>query len=61
MKDDKKSKIKIRIDANRDGKVDDGEIGRQNWVWGEGQYGAILIADKDNDSEYSTSVACICR
>jgi hypothetical protein len=41
--------LKIYIDSNRDGQVTNSEFGQSNWIWGQDQPGAILMANKDRD------------
>ncbi|ODS22627.1 hypothetical protein AB835_13195 [Candidatus Endobugula sertula] len=42
-----KQKIRVHIDSNRYGGVT--QKGKSNWVWGENQPGAILLANHDGD------------
>ena len=41
--------LSLSVDANRDGVVDHAEQGKENWVWGSGQRGAILLVNNDRD------------
>jgi len=39
----------LSVDADRDGVVGNDEQGSENWVWGAGQRGAILLVNNDRD------------
>ncbi|MGD1899811.1 MAG: protein-arginine deiminase family protein [Phormidesmis sp.] len=41
--------IALSVDSNRDGQIDQKDIGRANWVYGEAQQGAILLFNNDLD------------
>jgi protein-arginine deiminase len=39
----------LDVDADRDGIVGPNEPGKANWVWGEGQRGAVVVVNNDRD------------
>jgi hypothetical protein len=39
----------LHVDANRDGAVDDDRTGIDNWKWGKGKKGAIILCNNDDD------------
>jgi hypothetical protein len=41
--------ISVDMDTDRDGKAGIDEPGKANWVWGEGQPGAIVLVNNDRD------------
>ena len=42
--------VRVDVDADRDGVIGDNEEGKRNWVWGEGQRGAIVLVNNDRDT-----------
>ncbi|MDQ4020068.1 MAG: protein-arginine deiminase [Actinomycetota bacterium] len=42
--------VRVDVDADRDGVIGDNEEGKRNWVWGEGQRGAITLVNNDRDT-----------
>jgi protein-arginine deiminase len=42
--------VRVDVDADRDGVIEDNEEGKRNWVWGEGQRGAIVLVNNDRDT-----------
>lgn len=42
--------VRVDVDADRDGVIGDNEDGKRNWVWGEGQRGAIVLVNNDRDT-----------
>lgn len=42
-------KLQLSVDANRDGVVDENEIGSESWMWGHEQPGAIILVNNDRD------------
>ena len=43
------ARVAMAIDSNRDGSLDYGDPGRDNWVWERGHPGAVLIVNNDKD------------
>lgn len=41
--------VKLSVDSNRDGAVNQLDIGRANWVYGKAQHGAVLLINNDKD------------
>ena len=41
--------VRLSVDSNRDGIVDNKDIGRANWIYGKAQQGAILLINNDLD------------
>jgi protein-arginine deiminase len=42
--------VRVDVDADRDGVIGDNEEGKRNWVWAEGQRGAIALVNNDRDT-----------
>lgn len=42
--------VRVDVDADRDGSIGDNEHGKGNWVWGQGQRGAIVLVNNDRDT-----------
>ena len=42
--------VRVDVDADRDGAIGDNEEGKRNWVWGQGQRGAITLVNNDRDT-----------
>lgn len=49
--------IKMSLDSNRDGKIDRLDIGKANWVYGDGEQGAVLLINNDKDASDQLPVA----
>ncbi|WP_249671154.1 protein-arginine deiminase family protein [Bacillus thuringiensis] len=41
--------IQLDVDANRDSKIDENEIGKSEWTWGESSKGSIIMVNNDKD------------
>ncbi|OEB84842.1 hypothetical protein BBM86_05860 [Vibrio parahaemolyticus] len=49
------TRLKVRLDTNRDGFISEEEFGGNHWLWGQGKPGAIILPNKDRDTSELSS------